>query len=422
MRLYEKALVGVLCGIIAPSAVASPQRSPLGAARDRMVIAPDAKGRVALGEVLKQFESLGDWKIVMDPKLRTLADQIVLWVSGPIEAEAEAVPLVMDALLARVSFTWTLVPDSLPLHLEVRDRDWRRLPSPAEISFDVPVDSIREYAEHAALIVRARVPLPNSDVEAICRTLPALVVDPNAMLIKPVPGSTDLEIVGSARKIARLVDILRTLDDPTPGAPQLGRPVPIPSSDESATLRPAKTGGPSTLDLVRSYAQATGQVAILTEMHQRLASADSLQLEQSMSASGAEFGSVAEAKLVERKFLVVELLADAPRLCSVVSLETSARGTASTDALFIDPTSAPECVRRPATLFLTVGRYPNLDVESVAGSMRKEIQDPFVQQVIPAGNSNTLLLIAYGPTLVEMMERLSSMDAEAAKGSSPAGR
>jgi general secretion pathway protein D len=66
---------------------------------------------------------------------------------------------------------------------------------------------------------------------------------------------------------------------------------------------------------------------------------------------------------------------------------------------------------QPAVLITTVVDLPNTNVRDLSNSMRQMFQDPQSQQIIPVGNSNSLIITGFGSNVVSIVRMLKFVDA-----------
>lgn len=80
------------------------------------------------------------------------------------------------------------------------------------------------------------------------------------------------------------------------------------------------------------------------------------------------------------------------------------------DALFVLPEDLQEFADQPATLIHTVLNLPNTDVRTLTNSMRAMLTDANTQQIIPVGNSNSLILTGFGSQVAALARMLLLVD------------
>jgi hypothetical protein len=124
-----------------------------------------------------------------------------------------------------------------------------------------------------------------------------------------------------------------------------------------------------------------------------------------------------ETFLFVNDFVFTPLTSDEPRLFTVTSLSTPARSTIKSASMYLPADRLDEAAGHPAMLFTTVIQLPNMDVRQVSTDFRRMFPDPNTQVILPVGNTHSMALVAFGPTLISIAHLLAVAD-EAA-GSDP---
>lgn len=387
-------------------------------ARAALEVQPDAKGRLALHEVLARFEVVSDWTLLMNEETRRLVSRTTFTTNAPLRAEPEQVVTVVEAVLANANYVWTLTRAEPPRLLAVHSLDTNARTTARESVVHVPVERIARFVDHPALFVETVVSLPNTDVRTLSNSLRGMIVDPNALQIVPMGAGNELLLQGSGRSIADLVEVLQLVDAfSAPGAAKVaptGRaPRMLRAEDEVAKLPGGDETSMTMLELVLGFADATGQVVLLSDETTRLLEYRRLGLERAVSVPGPEFQALVEELLLEAKFVLTELLEE-PALFTVRSLDTTARTSSRQYARYVDASSLEACGARPATMFWTVLDLPHCDVRTLSNSLRGLVVDPNTLQIIPVGNSSSMVLQGFGRRLARTCAMLELADAAAA--------
>ena len=88
----------------------------------------------------------------------------------------------------------------------------------------------------------------------------------------------------------------------------------------------------------------------------------------------------------------------------------------------VEPEELANYQDQPATLITTVVTLPNTDVRQVSNSMRTMITDANTQQMLPAGNSSSMVLVGFGDTIRDLVDTLLTVDARSAAEGAAANR
>jgi len=114
--------------------------------------------------------------------------------------------------------------------------------------------------------------------------------------------------------------------------------------------------------------------------------------------------------MIINDFVCTEVGADPLSVIEINSLKTQARNTVRGDAIYVDPEDLDDFAHQPATLITTVIELPNTDVRQLTNSMRAMITDANTQQMLPAGNTNAMVLSGFGSNVVAMARMLKIVD------------
>lgn len=168
--------------------------------------------------------------------------------------------------------------------------------------------------------------------------------------------------------------------------------------------------GYSVWDMLQAYAGATGQHVIANEETLNFCQQATLNLTGAMTVAPDRVQTVVESLLVQNDFVLRVVHARTPRILAVTSLNTGARTNIRDSAVFVPSDRLDQLRAHPAMLFTTTVHLPKTDVRQLANSMRTLITDANTQQMLPAGNTNTMLLTGYGSALADLIEMLTRID------------
>ena len=126
-----------------------------------------------------------------------------------------------------------------------------------------------------------------------------------------------------------------------------------------------------------------------------------------------------ESLLVQGDYCLTPLKAQGTMLIRVSSLATAARNNLRAGAAFLAPSQIDIARSHPAMLFTTTVSLPNVDVRQVSNSLRTMITDANTQQLLPAGNSNSMILVGFGSSVANMHDTLKLIDSAAATKARP---
>lgn len=131
------------------------------------------------------------------------------------------------------------------------------------------------------------------------------------------------------------------------------------------------------------------------------------------------FYSFFQVMMIISEFVCSEIGEDDIAVVKIDSLTGAGRSNLRASAIYVEPDDLATYSNKPATLITTVVTLPNTDVRQVSNSMRTMITDANTQQMLPAGNSNSMVLVGFGSNVVAMANMLKIID-EASKLEVPA--
>jgi general secretion pathway protein D len=85
-------------------------------------------------------------------------------------------------------------------------------------------------------------------------------------------------------------------------------------------------------------------------------------------------------------------------------------GTLRNEAVYVFSEEIDRYADQPATLVTTVIDLPNTDVRTLSNSMRTMFTDANTQQIIPVGNSNSLIITGFGSNFASIVKMLRFVD------------
>jgi general secretion pathway protein D len=107
-----------------------------------------------------------------------------------------------------------------------------------------------------------------------------------------------------------------------------------------------------------------------------------------------------------------------PEHISVVlisSTNVAGKGNPRKDARQVMPADIEQYADQPATLITTVIDLPNTDVRTLSNSLRQMFSDQQTQQIIPVGNSNSLIITGFGSDVASIVKMLKFVDDASAR-------
>lgn len=184
---------------------------------------------------------------------------------------------------------------------------------------------------------------------------------------------------------------------------------PEPKSGISIHLEPGKD---MKLDeLMAEFSKATGLHLVVTRESAAILKQTPTGLMDSLEIPQSEVYPVVESLLFQNDVVLTALTDREPRLFAVGSLASGARGGSfRNSAVFVPVEDVPAYSRHPAILVTTVINLPSTDVRTLSNSMRTMFTDANTQQIIPVGNSNSLIITGFGSSVASIVAMLKSVD------------
>lgn len=168
--------------------------------------------------------------------------------------------------------------------------------------------------------------------------------------------------------------------------------------------------------MVKKYGELTGQHITASADTQSLLMQNRITLDRDMTVPVGEVQTTFEHLLFARDFILTPLKRDGTRLLEIQSLNSPARSNIRSTAIFLEPEELHLAEAHPAMIFTTVVSLPHVDVRQISNSMRTMITDANTQQLLPAGNSNSMVIVGIGQSLIGIADTLKTVDEAAAAG------
>lgn len=166
--------------------------------------------------------------------------------------------------------------------------------------------------------------------------------------------------------------------------------------------------------LVRACEQVTGITFTYTNETSTFLTSTQVRLIGTKTVPKSEFYNFFQILMVIHEFVCTEVGAEPISIIEITSMQTNGRNTIRKDSVFVEPEDLERYADQPATLITTVVSLPNTDVRQLSNSMRTMITDTNTQQMLPAGATNSMVLVGFGSNVVALARMLQIVD-EASK-------
>jgi hypothetical protein len=187
-------------------------------------------------------------------------------------------------------------------------------------------------------------------------------------------------------------------------------PDPFPVPKEGLAIAGDASGGPTLDKVLADFERVTGVHFVVGPETANLLSMTHVGVTRPLDVPAAEVWSVVETLVTQHDFLFSLLRREDPRLIGVESMEGPARKTARSAAIQIEAADIPVWQRHPAFLVQTVLDLDQLDVRTISNSMRSMFTDANTQQIIPVGNTNSMMILGSGPTVASLAATFRAMN------------
>lgn len=189
---------------------------------------------------------------------------------------------------------------------------------------------------------------------------------------------------------------------------------PIQDVGEFYILNFDETGGPDSLNLesfVKNCQDATGINFTYSSDTAQVLQRTTLRMFGTKRIPKGDFYQFFQIMMIINDFVCTKV---GPDHLSVVLIQSMAngqtRGQVRQGAVYVMAEELDRFADQPAVLITTVVDLPHTDVRNLANSMRQMFQEPNTQQIVPVGNSNSLIITGFGSNVVSIVKMLKFVD------------
>ena len=165
--------------------------------------------------------------------------------------------------------------------------------------------------------------------------------------------------------------------------------------------------------LVESFSAASGTHFVASKETEQVLAVSRVGLTRPLEVAPDRAWELFETLLVESDFVIAPLMRGEPRVFGLYSLNSQQRNSLRNRALIVGPDEVAAYARHPALLVTTVVELSSTDVRTLSNSMRTMFTDANTQQIIPVGNSNSLIVTGFGPAVADIVAMLRTADESA---------
>jgi len=204
------------------------------------------------------------------------------------------------------------------------------------------------------------------------------------------------------------------------GTGQEGRKIPpIQDVGNEYILTFDETGEEDALNLeqfVKICQETTGQNFTYSKETQPLLKQAKLRMFGQKRIPKTDFYSFFQIMMIINDFVCSKIGPEHLSVIVISSMSQSGQrgGSLRNEAVYVFSDDIDRFADQPATLVTTVIDLPNTDVRTLSNSMRTMFTDANTQQIIPVGNSNSLIITGFGSNVASIVKMLRFVD-DAAK-------
>jgi hypothetical protein len=190
----------------------------------------------------------------------------------------------------------------------------------------------------------------------------------------------------------------------------------LPLPKQSLKIAAATESETSLFQLVSEFERICDVHFLISQANRSILEKSPVGLIGKLEAAPADAWATFETMLVQAGFVLT--LADpiSSKLVRIESTQGPLRNQLRDGAVLIDVADLPTwAARHPAFLVTCVIEVQNSDARQLSNSLRGMMTDSTTQQVLPVGNSNTLIATGFAPQVHSLATTIARIDAIAAR-------
>jgi hypothetical protein len=188
---------------------------------------------------------------------------------------------------------------------------------------------------------------------------------------------------------------------------------PFPLAKEGFKLAPSADAGPKLSTLFNEMERVTGVHFLVDQDVQTLLLKAPVRITSPLDVPAPQAWPVFESILAFNQLVLKPLNMEEPRLIGVRMLTGPSRASVTDTAMLIRSDELSTWARHPACLVTTMLDLESVDVRDLSNSIRQVLNDTNTAQVVPAGNTNLLIVTGLGPkvsALCDQMQRCNESE------------
>jgi len=188
----------------------------------------------------------------------------------------------------------------------------------------------------------------------------------------------------------------------------------FPAPQKGIALQVSAEKMPRLSDLLGEFSRATGMTIVSDEQTRRMLES-SCGLNQDVEVPAAQVYGFTESVLSYHGFLLYHLRSESPRLLGVTHPRALNDSSGPIKPVYVPLEALSAWKDHPAFLVQTMLSLDHVDVRTLSNSMRAVFNDARTQQLVPLGNSNSLLITAPASMATNIVEMFARADEESAR-------
>jgi hypothetical protein len=182
---------------------------------------------------------------------------------------------------------------------------------------------------------------------------------------------------------------------------------PIPAAKSGITITVDRGVAPALERVMAEYERATGLHLITSPDVAAVLAKTSSGLSQTLEIPAERVHASVERLLLQQGFVVTLLQDQQPILIGIERIENP---MVRTRAYPVASANIDSVADHPALLVSTMVTLPSTNVRELSNSARQLMTEAFLQQMVPLGNGNSLMLVGRGSEIATLVKTLKQID------------
>ena len=379
-----------------------------------------------LRNLVGAYTQLMGWRTLISQDTANQLKILRFDLALPLDVAPENVHAFVESVLKASGFVLSFAHAQEPVLLQVDSMYVAGQGRLSENAVLVPAADLPRWASHPDFLVTTCLVLPGIDVRTFSNSLRLMLNDPQTQQVIPVGNTNGLIVTGFASDVVAMTRMFHALTGSAADKP-IAAPALLPGKSLADLLViPAGalhlTGdvrGLTLEQLVRAYAQLTGWRVLAAPDTMNQLKTLQFRFESPLDIPPENVHAFVEGVLRENDFVLHFAHAAEPVLLAIESTNVAGRGNPRASALIIPEAELPRWAEHSAFLVSTCIDLSGIDVRTLSNSLRQMFSDQQTQQIIPVGNTDSLIVTGFGTDVADLTAMLRSLQSPAT-GAHPA--